>query len=113
MLQVTFQPVSNRADWIDQIEVRDQNDQLVNLTGATITIGVRDPKTKAALLNSKTGDGTLVLQGTGVFQFTFSASKMRGLDASKQYEVGCTILLSGVTQQFFIGTVGVLDGIVP
>ena len=113
MLQAVFEPVSNREDWIDQCEVRDDNNALVNLTGATIVIAVRDRTTKGNLLNAKTADGTIVIQGIGIFQFTFTVSQMRGLDASKSYEVGCTILLNGVTQQFFIGTVSVLDGIVP
>ena len=38
---------------------------------------------------------------------------MHGLDASKQYKVGCTINLNGVTKQFFTGSVPVIDGIVP
>lgn len=113
MLQAVFEPVSNREDWINQCEVRDENNQLVDLTGANIVLAVRDRSTKNNLLNANTGNGSVVIQATGVFQFTFPLSQMRGLDASKAYDIGCTIQLNGATQQFFIGSVNVLDGIVP
>jgi len=113
MLQAVFEPVSNREDWVEQCEVRDENNALVDLTGAVIVMAVRDRSTKTNLLNAKTADNTIVIQGPGLFQFTFPVSQMRGLDASKAYDIGCTIQLNGVTQQFFIGSVSVLDGIVP
>jgi len=114
MQQVIIEPVSNRADWIDQVEVRDDDtDALVDLTGAVIVLAVRDRKAQQQRLLAQTGDSSIVIVGTGVFQFTFPVSAMRGMDVSRAYDVGCTIQLGGVTQQFFIGSVNVLDGIVP
>lgn len=113
MLQVIFEPVSNRADWVDQVEVRDgDTDDLVDLSAATIVLAVRDPSTKMVLLTAQTSNGTITIDGLGVFGFTFTVSQMRGLDAGKRYEVGCTIKIGGVTQQFFTGSVSVLEGIV-
>src|SRR5262245_66530786 len=113
MLQAVIEPVSNREDWIDQCEVRDENNALVNLTGAVIVIAVRDPTTKSNVLKADTASGSITLPALGIFQFTFPLAQMHGLVASRSYEVGCTIKLGSITRQFFIGSVNVLDGVVP
>ena len=112
MFNAVFDQVSNRQDWIDQIEVLEEDDTLVDLSAAVIVLSVRDKRSKQNLLTAQTADGTILIQGLGIFQFTFTLSQMRGLDASKQYEVGCTIQLNGVTQQFFVGNVPIIDGVV-
>jgi len=112
MQRVLFDPVTNREDWIQQCEVRgDDTGDLIDLTGATIVVAVRDKVSKVIPMVAQTSDGSVVIQGIGFFQFTFPVATMRGLDA-KTYEIGCTILLNGVTGEFFIGTVPVIDGIV-
>jgi|SRR5215471_10872102 len=112
MLEATFEPVSNREDWIETCEVRDQSNALVDLTGAVIVIAVRDKQTKSQLMQALTADSSITINAPGIFQFTFPLSKMRTMTASKAYEIGCTIQLNGTTQQFFVGTVNVIDGIV-
>lgn len=113
MLHAVIDAVSNREDWIEQVEVRDVTNVLVDLSTATIVFAVRDKQTKAQLLLASTADGNITIVGTGVFQWEFTEEEMRGMDASRAYECGCTIALNGTTKQFFIGTVNVLDGIVP
>ena len=114
MLHAVIDPVSNRADWIDQCEVRDDEDgQLIDLTGAVIVLAVRDRLSMANVMLAQTSDGSIVVQGMGVFGFTFPLSKMRALVGSRAYDVACTVQLNGITQQFFLGSVNVLDGIVP
>jgi hypothetical protein len=113
MLQATMEPVSNREDWVQQCEVRDEANDLVDLTGAVIVLAVRERKSQVQVLLAQTADSTIVVQALGIFQFTFTVAQMRGLDASRAYDLGCTILLNSVTSQFFIGSVPVLDGIVP
>jgi hypothetical protein len=123
MQRVVVDPISNRQDWIEQVEVFDEFNNLVDLTGADIVLALADKRPSSAwntsassttpLMLARTADGTIIIQGLGVFQFTFPVSLMRSLCASKQYEVGCTIQINGVIQQFFTGTVAVLDGIVP
>lgn len=113
MILVTLEPVTNRQTWTDQCEVRDEDDVLIDLSAATIVLGVRDKNTKDAVLTAKTADGTITIQTTGVFEFSFTETQMRTVCASKAYEVGCTIELNGATMQFFIGTISVLDGITP
>ena len=110
MQHITFEPVSNRETWSDTIEVRRDGD-LVDLSAATILLSVRSKQSKSTLLTARVGDG-IAIESLGVFVLTFSTSQMRGLDASIAYEVGCTIEISGVAEQLFIGNISVLDGVV-
>ena len=114
MLQASFEPVSNREDWIQQCEVRNGTGALVDLTGSVIVLTVREHSTQQQKLLGQTSDGSVVIQGPGLFQFTFPLNQMHGLTASKAYDIGCTIKLSGgPTKQYFVGTVPIIDGIVP
>lgn len=113
MLQATFEPVSNREDWIEQCEVRTEAGVLVDLSAAVIVMAVRERQSKQQKLLAQTADSTITIDATGIFTFTFTLAQMRGLDASKAYDMGCTIQLNGTTQQFFVGSVPVIDGVVP
>jgi len=118
MAQVMFEPVSNRADWIDQVQLYDSNtNQPVDLTGASVVLAVVDPRSHLQMLLAQTADGSIVIPGSpavGIFEFTFSAQQMRKFDAQRQYEVGCTVILpSGTVIQPFTGSVAVFDGLVP
>jgi hypothetical protein len=113
MFRVSFEPISNREDWIDQVEVRDSlTNNLVDLSTAIIMLSVRDKDTHDEVLLAQTGDGTIIIAGLGVFQFKFPVAQMHALFASKTYQVGCTVLINGVTQQFFAGSIAVIDGVV-
>ena len=113
MLQVNFEPVSNREQWSDTIEVR-RNGALVDLSAATIVFSVRDKNSLRVMLNATTANGAIEIESTGVFNFTFSVAQMRNMNASVAYEVGCTIdvLSDGAVEQFLIGKISILDGIV-
>jgi hypothetical protein len=113
MLQINVDPISNREEWTDNCEVRDQNNVLVDLSSASIVLAVQDRQTKVHVLLASTDDGNITIPGTGVFRWTFTETEMRGVDASRAYEIGCTLALNGTIHQLFIGTVNVLDGIVP
>jgi hypothetical protein len=112
MQRAVFDPVSNREHWINMSEVRDQDDALVDLSTAVIKVSLRERQSKRTLLHAEVGTG-IVIEGLGVFSHTFTDQQMRILDASFQYEVGCTIELNGVVQQFYIGAIPIIDGIVP
>jgi hypothetical protein len=112
MQRAVFDPVSNREHWINMSEVRDQDDALVDLSAAVIKVALRDKESKRTLLHAEIGNGVSI-EGLGVFKHTFTDQQMRILDASFTYEVGCTIELDGIVQQFYIGSVPIIDGIVP
>lgn len=113
MYQGSFSPVSNRGGWSQNIEVVDADtDEYVDLSDATIVFEVRNPRTLTAELSATTGNSKVTVVDTGVFQIAFTASEMRDLCAGT-YEVGCTISnADSEPQQFIIGTVPVLDGVV-
>lgn len=111
MLIATLPPQSNRADWIEGIEFKDDdNGDLIDLTGSTITITVKD-EDGCQVLNASTTDGSIVIVSTGLAEFTFPRSSMTNLRADA-YEVGGTLERGGETMQFLIGTVPVVDGVV-
>lgn len=111
-LQINFEAVTNREDWVDTFEVRDQNDALFDLSTATIVFSVRCKTSKREMLHAVVGAG-ITLGDLGFFTVTFTEQQMRGLSASLTYEVGCTIARDGNIKQYFTGQVPIMDGIVP
>jgi hypothetical protein len=113
-LDIKFEAVSNRADWITDFEVvTDETETPVDITGASIAWAVRDKKTKSAALTATVDNGIIITDAPGGrFTVSFDDSQMRAL-CPATYDVGCTILLNGTTDQLFVGTVSVIDGIVP
>ncbi|MGJ5075498.1 hypothetical protein [Bradyrhizobium oligotrophicum] len=102
---------SNRADWTVQISATDADTgDALDFTGASVTVAVKDESGCQRLL-ATTDNGKITLLSTGVIQFTFDDSEMRGL-CPATYLVGATYLLNGETNQLFVGTVNVYDGVV-
>jgi hypothetical protein len=113
MIQITFQPVSNREDWKETMTVSDGDTGVViDITGATISLSVREQKGGAERLSASVGDGiTLTNPMQGEFQWEFTDNEMAALDANT-YDVGVVMILSGVATQLATGTIAVLDGVV-
>jgi hypothetical protein len=114
-------PVSNRQDWkfIRQI-IDDDTGDPVDLTGATITFELREksddqqynaPAWPGVTLSATTANGKITLVDTGTFQVWFPLADMQTLSPG-YYDVGCTVLMNGVTEQLLAGTLPVVDGIV-
>jgi hypothetical protein len=106
-------PVSNREDWTVTVAVADDNTGgVVDITDATITVTVRDIKTKSEALTATNGDGVTITSGVdGIYEWAFTAEEMSGV-CPGTYEVGVICVLNGTTSQLLIGTVPILDGIV-
>lgn len=109
----TLPPVSTRAGWsIVREVVDDDTDESIDLTGATIAFEVRDQRDGAIVLSATTGNGKVTVTDTGVFQVNFPASEMRELEPGI-FDVGCTVQMPDEEpQQFILGTLPVLDGVV-
>lgn len=112
MYNVTFDPISNRADWIESIEFVDDDTEAVitDLDDVTIEIEVRD-RYRCRCLSGSTDDGTILPLGGGVMQWHFTADQMRSMCAGT-YEVGLIFTRDDITEQELIGTLPVLDGVV-
>lgn len=101
--------ISNREDWIQAIDVVDENGADVNIAAASITVAVRKKGSTTNSLTATVGDGITI--STPRFTFTFSEDEMDDLCAGT-YEVGCVIEISSVKTQLIVGTVTIVDGIV-
>jgi hypothetical protein len=103
---------TNREDWDQSITVVSSSGAPVDITGASISLGLRDQKNKTQLVGAQVGNGiTLTDPVNGVFQWLISADQVRGL-CQGTYDVGIVIALNGGKRQLFAGTVPVVDGIV-
>ena len=107
-----LEPISNREDWTETIQTLDENNAVVDITGATITFALRDKKTKVQVLSADTQDGITISNPTqGIFYWSFTVDDVHSV-CPGTYDVGLVIEISGTSSQLFIGTVQVLDGVV-
>lgn len=104
--------VSNRETFEQPFEIiDDETGTGFDLTDATIVFEIRDPNS-GTRLSATNGSGVSMTDAAdGIFVVTFSVDSMRGLCA-KEYDVGCTIDITDVVSQIFIGRQPVLDGVV-
>lgn len=108
----TLPPVSNKAGWSFVREVVDDDtDEPIDLSDATIVFEVRNA-CGTIKLSATTSNAAITILDTGVFQAAFTADQMKTLCA-ETYDVGCTVQNgTAEPQQFIIGKLPVLDGIV-
>lgn len=113
MYDARFQPVSNRADWIQPFEIIDDStgEVITDLSGVSVIIEVREQGSCYARLSGTTDNGKVTDLGGGVMQWFFPRSEMIGV-CPNTYEVGLTFERDDVTTQILIGIVPIVDGIV-
>lgn len=109
---------SNKARYVLAFAVLDADTgESIDLTDIDVTLSIRDTRQPfdTPLLTATDGDGIDMADAeNGIFELTFTATQMRTLFA-KQYDVGCTIAADDDAEevdQFIIGTLSVLDGVV-
>lgn len=104
---------SNRADWIETIEITDgDTGQLIDLEEASLLLEVRHQQTRCEpILSASTSNGKITVIELGRAQFVFPRSEMLCVCPST-YDVGLTVERDGITEQLIIATVAIVDGIV-
>lgn len=110
MLIGSLGTLSNKETYVQDIQAYDESDALIDLTGATIVFEIRDRKTKVLALSASTTNGKIVITTT-TFTVTLSTTDT-GTLCARDYDVGVTVLISGITTQLFVGSISVVDGIV-
>lgn len=119
MLITTLKAVSNRSTWRDQVEIKDEDDALVDLETDVddITLSLRDQESGTVIKEVSLSGGGISIGGSlgaGVLEFVISADDMKGI-APKTYEVGLLIefapAVGGDTEQVILGRVPVLRGL--
>lgn len=113
MYNAHLKPVSNRADWIETIELIDDDTNTIisDLDGVTMSLEVRGTSPYLRCLTGTTEDGHILIGVGGVIQWHFTATEMNGL-AAGPYEIGLTVTRDGITEQELIGSLPVVDGVV-
>lgn len=109
MLQGSLGVISNRETYIQDMQVLDENDDPIDVTGATIVFEMRERTDTSAVLSADTDDGITI--STTTFTIRFEVDDVRDLEAG-EYEVGITIEMDGDTTQLVAGSISVVDGVV-
>ncbi len=108
----SLEPVSNRETWTRSAEVFESAPGDIDITGAAITVGLRDQKTKSVMHNLTVGDGVTITSGTGgAFEWTLTETQMRSI-CPGTYDLGIVVEISDTYTQLFAGTVPVVDGVI-
>ena len=106
--------VSNRETWSLSVTVTDDTGAAVDLTGAVVTIGVREPESLQPRVTYTSGDGKLAITApatNGVF--TLNADLNPSLFPPAMYEAGVIVkLASGTKRTLIVATLPVVDGVV-
>jgi hypothetical protein len=113
MYEAQLKPVSNRADWLETIELIDDDtgQVITDLSEVTVKLEVRQMPNCYRALTGSSDDGHVTYPGNGVIQWHFTKSEMSNLCAGT-YEIGVTVTLDDFTEQELIGSLPVVDGIV-
>lgn len=111
---IAFRTQSNRASWRDSGTVKDVDGNLVDITGYPIVFQITE-KDGTPVMTASTANGKITVISTGVFQWFFTVTDMRGLWDSQTYQIGMTITSpdGSETQQLAVGYLPIVDGIVP
>lgn len=106
-------PVSNRADWIETIELinDDTNEVITDFTGVSVYIAIRSRDPFQIYLSGSSEDGHIEFVPGGIIQWRFTVAEMNTLPRAT-YEVGITVTRDGIVEQELIGSLPVLDGVV-
>lgn len=105
---------SNRATFAKDWTVTDTDDEPIDVSSATFSLGIYDCNGTQYLVGSL-DDGVISLitsEDNNQFRWTFSDTQMRTLDPGS-YKIGLTITIDSVVTQLFTGDLSVYDGFVP
>jgi len=124
MYEGTLSTISNRQSWSDSVELRDTDTNgLIDISTATEIVvqiaprgsvssnGYGDIASTSPLLTATLANGKVQHVQTGIFQFAFTKSDMRGL-CGGIYDVEITIEKDGETESLILGTVPIREGVV-
>lgn len=108
-----FRAISNRADWLETIELIDDDtgEVITDLSGVTISLQVRKPGECSALLSASTEDGKITFPGNGIIQILIPRTEFSRMQGGT-YDIGLTVTRDGFTEQEILGSLPFVDGVV-
>lgn len=129
MIRGAFPPITTRQSFRDSVQIySDLDGTPFDLTGSRIQVAIAadwpapsawpsDGYYDSGFFASRnllatTDDGTVTIPGLGVFVFNFTSAQIASL-CPGIYAIACTLSRSDTTVQLLLGTLPVLDGVVP
>lgn len=103
--------ISNRETWDQAIQLYDSTigpDAYIDLTGASITMTIRDQRNKCHVITASSPGQITITGDPGVIQLNFSDTDLNNLCGT--YDVGIRLHANGITRELFRGTVSILEG---
>lgn len=112
MYQAVFEPISNRADWIGNLQLQNEETgaPITDLAGIEVKMEIRRACC-SPFLSATFANGKIIDQGNGVMQWRFTASDMNHV-CPDTYDVGIILTRDGITVQELVGSLPVIDGVV-
>lgn len=106
--------VTNRETWSLALELTDDDGAAIDLTGATITVGIREKERLQPIATYTSGDGRVAITAPATDgAFTISVALDPGTFPPAQYECGVIVkLASGLKRTLIVATLPVVDGVV-
>lgn len=113
MQNFALDPASNRANFEQSFQFEDaDNGDLIDFTGDDILVFSVNDQLGRQVLTASTEDGGITYADSMTPVVSFSRATMTGLCAG-EYDVGMTMERNGETTQMLVGTIQIVDGIVP
>lgn len=101
---------TNNADWKTQFQFTDaETGDLIDFTGATIEIEVRDFD-GCQRIEASTDNGLITIQSTGIFELDVPATTMAAL-CPGTYQIGGVYSLNDETISLFTGSLAIISGV--
>lgn len=101
---------TNSADWKTQFQFTDDDTgDLIDFTGATIEIDVKDYD-GCRRIQASTGNGFITIQSIGIFELDVPASTMETL-CPGTYQIGGVYSLNGEINSLFTGSLAIISGV--
>ncbi|MDQ2079476.1 hypothetical protein RA307_04715 [Xanthobacteraceae bacterium Astr-EGSB] len=112
--RVDFEEITDSQTWTDVIElVDDDADEPIATEPTAMVISVSDPRTGAIVMTASLANGKITPISPGAYRFRFESGEVEKLCAGQIYDVGGAATLDGDDVPLFVGTIPVIDGVVP
>lgn len=112
MYQAQFVATTS-ADWAEAVELIDDNTSLALDVPIEAEFKLSIGDRCWGPFNASTEDGKVVRAASNILTWRFTPDDLSRFWRSGTYSVGLTMTTEGGTQQLLVGTLSIIDGIVP
>jgi len=109
MLRIQFPEISNRETWSETLELSENGASLPDLASCKFSFAMRMQGTQAPIITGTEADLLTVDGQAGTLSWNIDARQLQ----PGYYDVGATVERSERFEQILVGTIEVIDGVVP